>query len=1400
MPFKIIVFVFSVILFSSSIHAAKTYDFATRSPGIDAFAYDGINFTKKPSDNTSPTRAYSGLEYTRVSTNDNTNNIIWTNQNNAYPMVRYVFELDEAEADIQRLDFFWNGKGINDKHNQDDGVVLYLWNYSSNGYVEIDNSGNTTAEVDLTHTITANIANYIDENNNNKITLLVVSNDNVKGWRDNKIRTDYVSVEVKGKAVDLEPILDYRFDECSYTGNNGDVIDQIGDFNGMSNGMSKPINEAVINTSLDLSENGTSDWVHVPSGAVDGLNDFSVSVWFKTAENKTQQEIFHALGGDDRDDEDDELEIFLREGDDRGGKDIVYIKIKDDKKEIESNIELTNNTWHHLVVTREGHGVCLFIDGAPQQCVSVDDADALSVRHPNAVVIGQEQDDFGGDFSTSQNFEGQLDEFKIFDGKLSSTQITSIYQNESLGRNFDGSTRLPAVCSAAEPVLEYRFDEVSWDGTPNEVDNNLSHNHDGQAFGKATTTNNTEGQICRAGNFSGLGEPGYPGDYINVSGINEYLKDSASLSFWIKTSQPGNNTAWQAPGILGVEQIGTGNDIFWGYLDGAGRIGIKKGNGAAAVSSGNVNDNEWHHVVLTRNIDDNVVEVFVDGVRGPNGRAQSESGVVSTTFSSIGRIENRDQNNNDNNGISKYFIGQLDELLIYNSVLSQSDVSFIYDNQNNKRNYDGSTDRFCPSEPSKIDHFEIEHDSYGLTCEAEIITVNACLDASCSTLSNKPVTLDVKALGSSSVVHEISFTGTGAASIPYTTAGSVILSVEDASITAENPTVCVGGSSRTPCLMTFADSGFRFTSSISSNGIPTQLSGKPSNVGYNRSTLALQAIKKNTVTGVCEAALIGTTLIELSAECIEPATCKSNVKINSTTITNPNTPVSLDFGDEDNNAATFNLTYPDAGKVQLHARYNIPVDGDPSGDYMKGSSNSLVVRPFGFSIEAADNPKAESAADAKYKKAGEKFTTSVTAVQWQAGQDNDNDGIPDSGRDLSNNKATPNFGQENTAETVILTHQLVAPSGGSLGSLSGNTIMSFTLGEGKTTNLSWSEVGIIDLTANLSSSSYLGVGPITGTTPYVGRFIPDNFQQIVIEHGTLFATCGANSPFAYSGQMDETDDTIGAITYLTKPVLNITAHNTQGELTKNYTGDFAKLMFLKTDDKNKISFNAPVTTHSNGLALTGKFPELGDIVDLGNGLLTYTLSQNDNFVYIRDADSEIAPFDASFDLPFDVFKDSDGITFKASGDNGDYFETPKFNSASDNTVEIRFGRLVLQNSFGPEMVNLTQQLQVEYFDGNNFIVSADDNCLSYDDAKLSSSPDIDTLGGTGPFIDGETRSIQLDAQDPDSAGTINVLYDTHSWLEFDWDNVTGYDDPFAIATFGLYRGNDRVIYRRKVVD
>ena len=169
------------------------------------------------------------------------------------------------------------------------------------------------------------------------------------------------------------------------------------------------------------------------------------------------------------------------------------------------------------------------------------------------------------------------------------------------------------------------------------------------------------------------------GNGIDMSGDNDVidvgtdlsaaLGYSSTFSVWLKTNQVGNNTSWRAPGITGVEGAGNSNDIFFGWIDASGYLGVTAGNGAAAKSNFVVNDNVWRHITVTRNHTNGAVQFFVNGVL--NGSGNSESGAKTLPFSKLGII-------GDTGGTPEEFDGSLEEVRIYSSVQSADQIKADY--------------------------------------------------------------------------------------------------------------------------------------------------------------------------------------------------------------------------------------------------------------------------------------------------------------------------------------------------------------------------------------------------------------------------------------------------------------------------------------------------------------------------------------------------------------------------------------------------------------------------------------------------------------------------------------------------------------------------------------------------
>lgn len=775
--------------------------------------------------------------------------------------------------------------------------------------------------------------------------------------------------------------------------------------------------------------------------------------------------------------------------------------------------------------------------------------------------------------------------------------------------------------------------------------------------------------------------------------------------------------------------------------------------------------------------------------------------------------------------------GEIDEVRVFDLSLTGTQIT-------NFMNSTHACTAVCPT----MDHYAISHDGTGITCLSDQITITPH-DAADNPVDPGVGTVITLTTSTGRGTWASIVTGTGILSDPvagdgsatYTFPGvetSVTLAFNYTNPAADPETVnfnVTDGTFTEPGPppqaedpdMSFASAGFQFLNEDDGNTtIPTQIAGKDSNVAPNNKSIVLQAIRVSDADStVCEPIFSSgaTVSVELGAECNNPNTCAGQqVSVTNNAITtaiatnNDNggpgttsyTSVPLLFGLDSKASLPFN--YSDVGQIQLHARFNIPLDdgaSTPSGNYMVGSSNAFVERPFAFHVTATGNPGASGPAGAVFTQAGANFTANVRAVIWQAADDTDNNGIADNhndtnpanNADLSGNAAAPNYGQETVTENVTLTSLLDQPAGGVDPVLAGTTtVSSFVAGSGSTT-VRYDEVGIIELSATITDNDYLGIGAaetsnIVSRSGYVGRFYPNDFV-ITIPALTNRSDLACASIFTYMEENFRIDFDLMA-----------RAATAGNPTTQNYiTGGFAKL--------------DPTVLANMNYGATGIDPDTAARIDFttpvrmsaaSSGSFTNGVANVQGTISIDKAPNPDGPFN-----PLEVGiapLDSDGVVLNSldlSLNGG-----PNTHGKLDQT-EIRFGRAVIENAFGSPFLNLDVPLRTEYYTGNTngFITNGDDNCTAFTFGMLTLSNTFNP--GTTPTIQiaagGSTTTATI-GNNPVSSGDANLTFtaptlNESGYTDIDVDLSTMLwfvDPPTARATFGTYRGDDRIIYWREI--
>lgn len=164
---------------------------------------------------------------------------------------------------------------------------------------------------------------------------------------------------------------------------------------------------------------------------------------------------------------------------------------------------------------------------------------------------------------------------------------------------------------------------------------------------------------------------GVSGVALSFDGVDDYIRilnqtgDTFSVSFWLKAaSSPSGAACSDGSGLIASDIQGIGNDFSVTLVN--NHACFFTGNPDESVEgTRNVADNAWHHVVISRERG-GLKSVYVDG-----------------SLDSAGLAGNNVLNNNQNIefGAStitgKYFAGALDEIVVYNRLLTQAEISAL---------------------------------------------------------------------------------------------------------------------------------------------------------------------------------------------------------------------------------------------------------------------------------------------------------------------------------------------------------------------------------------------------------------------------------------------------------------------------------------------------------------------------------------------------------------------------------------------------------------------------------------------------------------------------------------------------------------------------------------------------
>ncbi|WP_429055365.1 DUF6701 domain-containing protein [Aeromonas veronii] len=1217
------------------------------------------------------------------------------------------------------------------------------------------------------------------------------------------------------------PVALYQLEESKWTGVAGEVKNAVADVlhgRAMRGAKTNTVSPALPANANNLGTCGygeftgsSNQYIEVPHDArLSFSNQLTVSAWVYPVSLPSAGNLYSIVSKDGN------YEFHL---DSQGRVFWYWERSSGVNQTLTTNTKIPLNTWSHIVIRYDA----MAANNQRQKIYINGVADTVKGNDANSLRTNTQNLEIGRDYIDSRSFNGRIDEVAIYGLALSDSQIAELYsQRHPCG----GSTLICETDNFSQPLGDRWAVKQSAGGFIPSITADRRLRMTQASTGQATSAT-YQRLFPAAGNLVTLtfNHYAYGGTSTGADGMTVVLSDASV------TPQPGaaggplgygHYQPSNSPGFAGG-WLGFGLDEYGNFssFGGGGSVGYRPQSVVVRGSGSNFSGYNYLRGTCnngTTNVNTSCLSPKVDG----NGSANHRYRLTidsRTSGRAMVKVE-RDTGNG--------FISLIDSFDALDPALGQSPLP-----QDFYVSLTGSTGaltniheldnvEICALKSREVgvqvDHFELQYSGQPLTCNPEEITIKACANPDCSLLITEQVAVSLlpqslqdggwyPLSGANNVNgNTVTFTGgTGKVLLRNNTQTQVTLGVNN-SVPAVKPlseTLCKAGAgtpSAAACTLNFADSGFFFD-------VPDIYSNQPQDV-------TISAVKKDDITKQCVPGFIGVRSVGFWGTYNNPNTNSfgSEISIDGNAIAtyagsvSSPTPTTLNLTFDTQGKATLKkVTYPDAGQMQLSASHN--GSGETVGLVMTGS-DKFVARPVGLCITPPQGVCAAGDSSCPvFKKAGETFQVDIKAMAWESANDGDI---------CVGNQTTPNFALPN----IALGSTLVAPNPGTNATL-GTTAYSHVAAANSANNVSQtvSEVGVFRMTAtppaakspegSTVSTGYFGYTIPPASSVPVGRFVPWDFNLL---SGVLTPACGQFS-------------------YMSQPFgvkMAVQARNKSAGVTKNYGGEFAKgrLYLVAGNNHDGIDrtdrVGSMMANWASGEANIDSQSRFARLSERDPGLTT----PEEPFKLLRfglqvlDEESPSVTFMADADLNPGI---KNGCT-KGVNCNAKQLTIP---TRVNNTMTAYYGRLQAGTAAGLASAPLAIPLQMQYYEAGNWLQNKEDQCT-----QLSLANQGFTFLNPGHAFDAATRELNLGAgrkiklglgssapggdaalakdgeilfhfAKPDISVRIPYKVDLAKqpssplWLS---DPTSANDGNLqGEAIFGSSRGNDRIIYRREVL-
>jgi len=313
---------------------------------------------------------------------------------------------------------------------------------------------------------------------------------------------------------------------------------------------------------------------------------------------------------------------------------------------------VTDGNWHHIAVVLDNPtGVLnIYLDGNTSSAEIT-----LNFTANSSLNLFGLTSYIGSTFFVERYWNGEIDQVRIFNKALNSTEVTTLYNETACTKAAcTGTTNTLDILGDGSCIAAYPLD-----GSPADLSGNYN--------GVQTDVTYPVGEFDLAAAFNGSSSKINLPDGAGSTG-------AVTVSTWINTN---NITTTQGIWSFGtplntstycIEALIESSYVFFRIFNSNGTIGVIVQTGVGFISN-----NTWHNVVcvFSNTSTTNACKLYIDGVERATGTFTLGSITRNTTNSGFGgRFYS--------GSLTLPFNGEIDQVRIFNKALSAGEVTTLY--------------------------------------------------------------------------------------------------------------------------------------------------------------------------------------------------------------------------------------------------------------------------------------------------------------------------------------------------------------------------------------------------------------------------------------------------------------------------------------------------------------------------------------------------------------------------------------------------------------------------------------------------------------------------------------------------------------------------------------------------